>query len=730
MYNSSLKSASFLAKSTHHLHGIGSMHLLKTLSLYSGGKFLFLLVSFLFLLTGCENEKVEPAPRAGTVTANAGPDQTVQVGQTVTLDASASKDDQNKTLSFNWAGTKKPAGSNVTLTNPTQAKPTFIPDLPGEYEWEVTVSSANAQKKDKVAVMAIADNTAPSNGILSEDITEFTVLENREADPAKPDYIVTNNIQVKARVAIAPGVVIEFEADKGLEVLPQGYITARGTATQKIVFTGKTKTPGFWKGILFDSNNALNELTQVEVGYAGSSTMRDMPENVKTNVGITGTAITAASLSVKNSSFTNANGYGMYVLGEIPVFSDNSFSDNSSLPLFVTANQIHKLDAASTFTGAAGSNMIGIGGTVHQQTTGVTWPLMQDGTKYVAIHDLAIEGGVTVAPGVSIEFMSNKGLSVNWTGYLKAKGTAANKITFTGLDKMKGFWKGIIIQSNNSMNEMDHVEVSYGGKGDYATGNQAFKANVVLWGDFSMIGQEGTLKVSNSSFTHSGGYGMAVQSAGGTLAAFGNNSFSHNLGAAMYVDASQVHKLDAASRLNDSNGYNGLETAGYVVYDQEVAWPVFNDGARYHITDDLYIQSGVKIQNDGTANAMLEFAADKALYVQDDGYMIAKGNSETALVLFSGKNYISGSWKGILIDSNSPLNQFDYVGMNYGGSNKLNGIHQKSNLGVRGRISVTNSEFRNSGGYGIFVTQGATINADAATVNEFQGNLQGNYHQE
>ncbi|GHA70035.1 PKD domain-containing protein [Pontibacter akesuensis] len=710
-----------MAKSAHHLRAAKTQHK------FPGNRLILLLVPFLFLLASCDEDKVEPAPRVETVSANAGPDQTVQVGQSVTLDASASKDSQSKPLSYTWASIKKPAGSTVTLTNVTEAKPTFVPDLAGEYEWEVTVSSANGVKKDKVMITAVpVTNTPTDNGILSEDITKFRVLTNREADPAKPDYVVTNNIQVKARLVVQPGVIIEFEADKGLEIMHQGFMTAKGTAAQKIIFTGKTKTPGFWKGILFDTNNPLNELDYVEVTYAGSSTMRDMPENVTANVGITGTDITAAVVSIKNSSFTNANGYGLYVLGQFGVFANNTFSGNSGLPLYVTAGQVYKLDAASTFSGTKG---IGIGGTLHQQVRGVTWPLLQGGTSYVAVHDLNIEGGVTVAPGVTVEFMADKALYVRPSGSLTAKGTAASPITFTGLSKTKGYWKGIMVMSGNQLNEMDHVTVSYGGRSDLGSMHRV-KANVVLWGDFTMIGTNSTLKVTNSAFTHSGGYGMAVQFAGGRLTQFANNSFSHNTGAAMFVTAEEVHKLDAASRLNDNNGYNGLETQGTVAHEQNVVWPVFSDGARYHITDDLIFETGVKIHNTGATHALFEFATDKALYVQGRGYLNAKGSSENAMVIFTGKTYAPGSWKGILFDTNNPMNQLDFVGLNYGGSTRLNDLAQKTSLGVRGTLQVTNSEIRNSGGYGVYVKKDASINADAATANRFLNNLQANYFKE
>lgn len=223
---------------------------------------------------------------------------------------------------------------------------------------------------------------------------------------------------------------------------------------------------------------------------------------------------------------------------------------------------------------------------------------------------------------------------------------------------------------------------------------------------------------------------MAVQFAGGRLVAFANNRFSHNTGAAMFVAAEEVHKLDEASRLGDNNGYNGLETSGLVSHEQAVTWPVFSDGAKYHIIDDLVFETGVTIQNNSNSHVIFEFAADKALYVQGRGYINAKGKSDSGIIVFTGKNATPGFWKGILIDSNNSLNQLDNIRVSYAGGKNLTGLNQKTSLGVQGSVNVTNSLFNHSGGYGIFVKQNASINPDAVAVNHFQDNQQGNFHRE
>jgi hypothetical protein len=88
---------------------------------------------------------VDSAPDTVTVTtensppvAGAGPDQTVLVGDTVSLDGSTSHDADGDPLTFAWRLTP-PAGSSATLSDPTAVMPTFAVDLPGTYSAELVV---------------------------------------------------------------------------------------------------------------------------------------------------------------------------------------------------------------------------------------------------------------------------------------------------------------------------------------------------------------------------------------------------------------------------------------------------------------------------------------------------------------------------------------------------------------------------------------------------------------
>ena len=91
--------------------------------------------------------------------ANAGPNQTAKVGDTVTLDGTGSTNPSGVgTLTYSWAFTFRPGGA-AHLNNPTSVNPSFTLDVAGNYIIALTVSNGIASSTSSVTVSTV--NSAP-----------------------------------------------------------------------------------------------------------------------------------------------------------------------------------------------------------------------------------------------------------------------------------------------------------------------------------------------------------------------------------------------------------------------------------------------------------------------------------------------------------------------------------------------------------------------------------------
>lgn len=96
--------------------------------------------------------------------AHAGPDQAATVGHTVALDGTGSSDPDGDALAWRWRILARPPGSAVALSAASvpeiASTPYFVPDAPGIYTFELTVSSDGCSdvdsQPDVITVTALA----------------------------------------------------------------------------------------------------------------------------------------------------------------------------------------------------------------------------------------------------------------------------------------------------------------------------------------------------------------------------------------------------------------------------------------------------------------------------------------------------------------------------------------------------------------------------------------------
>lgn len=77
--------------------------------------------------------------------ADAGPDQSLHIGETVVLDGGASSDVDGDQLEYQWSIAAAPEGSTATLSASTGQTVSFTPDVAGEYSVELRVNDDECQ---------------------------------------------------------------------------------------------------------------------------------------------------------------------------------------------------------------------------------------------------------------------------------------------------------------------------------------------------------------------------------------------------------------------------------------------------------------------------------------------------------------------------------------------------------------------------------------------------------
>ncbi len=148
-------------------------------------------------------------------------------------------------------------------------------------------------------------------------------------------YYVSERIEVRADITILPGATFEFEANTFIifEIDQSGpndgVIIAEGTAADPITFTGFNKTPGYWSGIIINSNSVLNSMEYCIVEYGGSDPIAG---GLAGNIALDKNgAFDAPNLNLFNSTIRNSAGCGVIVesLESIFVEADNNYTSNS-----------------------------------------------------------------------------------------------------------------------------------------------------------------------------------------------------------------------------------------------------------------------------------------------------------------------------------------------------------------------------------------------------------------
>ncbi|WMN07583.1 PKD domain-containing protein [Marivirga arenosa] len=343
-------------------------------------------------------------------------------------------------------------------------------------------------------------------------------------------YRVSGELNIDGNLTINAGAYLTFDQNVAMNINSGASINASGGTSNKIVFTSSNIDGGlFWRGILIKSSNQNNVLSNAEVSYAGNSEWAFASgTDYKANIGLDA----GGQLNLQNTTVSNGDGYGLFIHddeSDLVSFETNNFSGNQTA-IGLNALHVSKIDGATTFS----NNSLGqveIFGSTLATTETVTWNKLDGTSKYTITGNVTIDGNLTVAAGAYFEAREN--IYIQIEGSIIAEGTDTNKITFTSTSGVK--WNGIRIASSNANNSLDYVVVSNGGFSEMPFPSSSdYKCNVGVF-------RSAVINITNSEFSGSNGYGIAIDQDGGTSvndveSAAANNTFTNNTAGSVLLD--------------------------------------------------------------------------------------------------------------------------------------------------------------------------------------------------
>src|SRR6056297_1804073 len=632
--------------------------------------FTVILLTGSLFLTSCEED---PGDEMIEITADAGNDETVLVGDTVSLDGSASSVTEGD-LTYSWIFLSKPSGSNAQLYGSSTPTPYFVADVEGEFVLELMVSSGDQSKSDDVSITASIVH--PDTKEISGTISTNTTWTDQVSDP---------------------GIPIHVKEDKGLYVNGSGSVITNGSSGSEVVFTSADETGNFyWRGIMVKSNSSDNKMEYTKIKYAGNSEFGFSGTDYATAIGIED-----GKLSLINSEVSHSKSYGLFLhSGELNQFSMNMFSGNMKYGIRINASQAGKLDNATTFSDP--SNAVEIYGSTLDETTETTWPNLAGNARYYVSGWVYINSYLSIDPGAIFDFAEDKALKINSTGVFIADASGGDPIVFTSKRAASGiYWKGIWILSNDARNILSNVEVSHGGNTEFNFSGYNYAATVAI--------EDGKLGVVNTTISNSNNYGLYLHDGTSALTNFDSNVFDDNTGSAVRMMANEVKQIDAATSFS-GNGWDGVAIYGSTVSDQ-ATWVDLNGTSKYKVEGWIYVENGLTINE----NAWFEFNEDEALVVRNSGYLVAKGSLGNPVTFTSSNEAGQIRWAGIWIQTSDARNELDYAVVNYAGGYEFNFAGTNYTTAIAGDdddnpyLTLTNSVVKNSGAYA-FYWEGGTIN--------------------
>ncbi|MEM6264869.1 MAG: hypothetical protein AAGI38_20320 [Bacteroidota bacterium] len=264
---------------------------------------------------------------------------------------------------------------------------------------------------------------------------------------------------------------------------------------------------------------------------------------------------------------------------------------------------------------------------------------------------LDVTAPMTVEPGVVIQFEENSGIGVYDQGSIKMIGTAAQPIVFQGAVDVRGYWRGVHIETNSFENQFNHVTIKNAGS------NYVYCCNDIA----SVFLKGGKLSIQNTTLSSGEGHGLYAN-ASAELATFEAVTITQHDDYPMSIAPNRMDELDGTGSDFTGNVDDFVELLNgditQTVTMKKMNVPYLLNSTSLDVREPLTIEAGTEI----------EVPENGGIGVTGQGILSVNGTASQP-VKIRGLQPSKGYWRGIHIETNSGSNRLSYMEISDAGSN-------------------------------------------------------------
>lgn len=509
------------------------------------------------------------------------------------------------------------------------------------------VHTGNTYTGNAINRIALAGGQYPWNRTLTNDNIPYLALND----------IIMAQYAGHSKLTLDPGVIIEFEAGKKLQLGNPGSwggdLLAEGTAGNQIIFRPYNGIAGGWEGIYFTDQNDT---------WGGTSSMKYciIEKGNLYNINCE----SSGQPTMENCTIRNSANDGLKEYASNPSITNCLFQNNGGYPINYTDWTCNSLLTGNTYTGNNPNYIALSGGDYSSNRT-----LYNDGIPYRVLNNITMmqyagHSRLTIEPGVILAFEPGKKIQLGWPsswgGDLYAEGNPDSIIIFKPYNNTIGGWDGIYFTDQND---------TWGGTSSlkYCTIEKAANNNILAessgqpYMEHCILTQStgnglkltsSTINIRNCTFSYNGSYGILLE--GSSAPVIGNdalytNNLYNNIGYEVYNNT--------ANNINARYNYWGtadsamIATRIYDKYDNTAKGIVyFGNFAQLPSmpTPTMILGGTVKYANTG-ANPM----KNAAMVIKDFGGATIASTTTNTSGVYAFSSIASGNYKMTITPSNA-----------------------------------------------------------------------------